>query len=158
MDLDEVAFTGLDWNIDRVLIVENRAVFLCLPELCSTLAVFGSGKAASMLPQCKWLRTVDAVVYWGDCDEAGFGILSSLRANLPQTRSLLMDHDSWVRWKHLATSGNRDITARHTHLTPSERAALAEILKGPSMLEQERIPAAAAVEAMYEAFGIRPSS
>jgi hypothetical protein len=141
------AFAALDWAIDRVLIVENRNVFLCLPTVCSTLAIFGSGKAALLLSACKWMSAVD-LVYWGDCDEAGLGILSSLRGSFPRLRSLLMDHDAWVRWKHLATPGKRDTTARHSHLTGSELAVLTEVLKGPSMLEQERIPSAVAAEAI----------
>jgi hypothetical protein len=80
------------------------------------------------------------IVYWGDCDEAGYGILSSLRACFPQVRSLLMDEAAWSRWKPLAVPGKRDPTARHTHLTVAERAALEAVLAGPWMLEQERIP------------------
>jgi hypothetical protein len=34
------------------------------------------------------------VVYWGDCDEAGHGILSGLRSVFPQVRSVLMDECS----------------------------------------------------------------
>jgi len=147
------ALAALDWNIDRVVIVENRDVFLCLPKVCGTLAVFGSGKAASLLAACEWMRTAD-VVYWGDCDEAGFGILSSLRGNFPHLRSLLMDYEAWSRWKHLATLGRRDTTARDTHLEPSERAALKEILTGPWMLEQERIPPGVAAEAIGRAFDV----
>src|SRR6204780_371485 len=62
---------------------------------------------------CGWLRMVNAseVVYWGDCDEAGYGILSSLRSSFPQVRSLLMDQAAWCQWNHLAVPGKRDITA-----------------------------------------------
>jgi hypothetical protein len=144
-------FATLPWSIDRVLIVENRDVFLCLPKVSGTLAVFGSGKAALLLASCEWMNAAD-VVYWGDCDEAGFGILSSLRASLPHVRSLLMDQEAWSRWKHLATPGRRDATARHTHLNVSERAALSEVLGGPWMLEQERIPPVSAAEAIAKAF------
>ena len=70
------AFAALQWSIPRVLVVENRNVFLCLPNVSDTLAVFGSGKAASLLNSCKWMHTAD-IVYWGDCDEAGYSILSS---------------------------------------------------------------------------------
>jgi hypothetical protein len=37
------------------------------------------------------------VVYWGDCDEAGYGILSGLRSVFPHARSVLMDESSWLR-------------------------------------------------------------
>lgn len=149
------AFSGLDWRIDRVLIVENRDVFLCLPNVCNTLAIFGSGKAALLLCGCKWMSAAQ-LVYWGDCDEAGFGILSSLRSSFPHLRSALMDEDAWARWKHLATPGRRDTAARHAHLTPSERVALTEVVRGPLMLEQERIPPMAAAEAIVRAFDVIP--
>ena len=145
------AFAALDWTIDRILIVENRNVFLCLPNACRTLAIFGSGKAALLLSACKWMSDAD-LIYWGDCDEAGYGILSDLRASFPRLRSVLMDVDSWERWKHLATLGRRDTSARHIHLSPPERAAFDEMLKGPFMLEQERIPPVVAAEAIAKAF------
>ncbi len=147
------AFSELKWSVKRTLIVENRDVFLCLPEVLDTVAVFGSGKAALLLSECEWMRMTD-LVYWGDCDEAGFGILSSLRASFPNLRSVLMDQDAWVRWRHLATPGRRDPTSRHVHLTESERAALRDVLSGPLMLEQERIPPAFAADAIAKAFAI----
>ena len=143
-------FSTLDWKINRILIVENRNVFLCLPDVCNTLAIFGSGKAASLLSACRWIGAGEPV-YWGDCDEAGFGILSALRASFPHLRSVLMDLESWERWKHLATPGRRDSSARHVHLSSSERAAMSEMLKGPLILEQERIPPGAAADAIVKA-------
>jgi hypothetical protein len=83
-------------------------------------------------------------VYWGDCDEAGYGILSNLRLSFPRLRSVLMDETAWVKWKHLAVLGKRDCSVKHTGLTASERAALNGVLAGPWMLEQERIPLAEA--------------
>jgi hypothetical protein len=140
-------FAEFDWKIPRVLIVENRAVFLCLPDTPNTLAIFGSGKAASLLPPCQWMRLA-SVLYWGDCDEAGYGILSSLRSHFPHLQSLFMDETAWLRWKHLAVPGKRDSTARDTYLTPAEKAALVAVRSGPWMLEQERIPVGVAETAL----------
>jgi hypothetical protein len=145
------SFANLQWRIPRVIIVENRDVFLCLPEIPCALAVFGSGKAASLIPDCDWLKSTE-IVYWGDCDEAGYGILSSLRCRFPQLRSLLMDQATWCRWKHLAIPGKRDCTATTTCLTVAEKAALQDVLVGPWMLEQERIPADEAARAVIAAF------
>jgi hypothetical protein len=92
------------------------------------------------------------IVYWGDCDEAGYGILSGLRSSFPQVRSLLMDHTAWCRWRHLAVPGQRDASARHAHLTDVEREALNAVVAGPWMLEQERIPPAEAERAVLTAF------
>ena len=133
-------FAEFAWKIPRVLVVENRDVFVCLPQIQSTLAVFGSGKAASLLPRCRWMHSAD-LFYWGDCDEAGYGILSALRGHFPKLRSLFMDEVTWTRWSHLAVAGKRDATAQHDHLDASERMALKSVLAGPWMLEQERIPA-----------------
>jgi hypothetical protein len=144
-------FANLAWKIPRVVVVENRDVFLCLPRIPRTLAVFGCGKAASLLPACSWMNYAD-LVYWGDCDEAGYGILSSLRSHFPHLRSLLMDETAWREWKHLAISGKRDPTARHDHLSKTERSALNEVLAGPWMLEQERIPQSTMERSLAEAF------
>jgi|SRR5579872_1667282 len=146
------SFANLRWSIPRVIIVENRDVFMCLPDIPRTLAVFGSGKAAALIPDCDWMKNTE-IVYWGDCDEAGYGILSSLRCRFPQVRSLLMDQASWSRWKHLAIPGKRDSTATTLHLTQVEKAALQEIQVGPWMLEQEKIPADEAERAVIAAFG-----
>ncbi|WP_442889480.1 DUF3322 domain-containing protein [Congregicoccus parvus] len=150
------AFAALPWSIPRVLVVENRDVFLCLPPVPRTLAIFGAGKAAALLPACAWLHRAD-VVYWGDCDEAGYGILSALRAAFPHTRSLLMDEPAWTRWRHLAGPGRRDPAATHTHLTATEAAVLREVQHGPLLLEQERIPPAGAEAAILAAFQGLPS-
>jgi hypothetical protein len=141
----------VSWNSPRLLIVENRDVFVCLPHIADTVAIFGAGKAASLLTSAGWMKSAD-IVYWGDCDEAGFGILSDLRARFSHARSVLMDHAAWCRWKHLAVPGRRDPVARHTHLTDSERQALDAIVAGPWMLEQERIPLCEAEQAVLSAF------
>lgn len=146
-----VDLSSLCWEIPRVLIVENKAVFLCLPEVRNTLAILGSGKAASLLPACRWLHESD-VVYWGDCDEAGFGILSSLRARLPRTRSILMDDETWKRWNRFAVAGRRDLGARCDCLTANEMPALASVVAGAWVLEQERIPIPEVERAIQMAF------
>ena len=144
-------FAELHWTIPRVLVVENRDVFLCLPTVVNTLSVFGAGKAAMLLAACDWINQAE-LMYWGDCDEAGYGILSDLRLRFPRLRSLLMDEAAWAKWKHLAVPGKRDPTARHGALTSGERAALTEAIAGPWVLEQERIPPLEAERAIAEAF------
>jgi hypothetical protein len=142
---------GIHWTIPRTLIVENKAVFLCLPDVPDTLAILGSGKAASLLPSCGWLHDSD-VVYWGDCDEAGFGILSSMRAKLPGVRSIFMDSETWKRWNRFAVLGRKDLGSRYDHLTAVESEALAAVMAGGWLLEQERIPLQDAEEAIKKAF------
>ncbi len=144
-------FAGLKWSVPRVLVVENRDVFLCLPNVPEALGVFGAGKASSLLGGCHWMKTSE-IVYWGDCDEAGYGILSSLRSRFPHVRSVLMDQTAWSQWKHLAVPGRRDPSVSHVHLNAGEHAALQAVLSGAWMLEQERIPPAEAERAIMAAF------
>jgi hypothetical protein len=138
---------AVPWTIPRVIVVENRDVFLSLPAWPLTLAVFGSGKAATLLSELRWLNQAE-IVYWGDCDEAGFGMLSRLRVQFPRVQSILMDRDTWERWGHLAVPGKRDRSAVCDALTQTEAACLSEALRGPWMLEQERIPMAAVERAL----------
>jgi hypothetical protein len=49
------SFARQQWSIPRVLVVENRDIFLSLPLIAGTLAVFGSGKALSVLKPCRWM-------------------------------------------------------------------------------------------------------
>jgi hypothetical protein len=147
-------FETLVLDAPRVLIVENKVVFLCLPHLPDTLAILGNGKAAALLPTSTWMQNAD-VVYWGDCDQAGYGILSALRARFIATRSVLMDQATWGRWKALAVPGNADPSARSLHLTPDEFSVLEAVKSGPWMLEQERIPQQEADRILIATFGLR---
>jgi hypothetical protein len=63
-----------------------------------------------------------------------------------------MDETAWREWKHLAISGKRDPTARNDHLSNAERSALNEVLAGPWMLEQERIPQSAVERSLAKIF------
>jgi hypothetical protein len=63
-----------------------------------------------------------------------------------------MDETAWKEWKHLAVPGKRDPTARHDRLSNAERAALKEVVAGPWMLEQERIPQSTIDRVLAEAF------
>jgi hypothetical protein len=92
------------------------------------------------------------ILYWGDCDEAGYGILSSLRSRFPHVKSVMMNQNAFSQWKHLAVPGRRDPSVSHAHLTPAERTALEAVLAGSWMLEQERIPPAEAERAIMAAF------
>lgn len=145
------AFASQTWRIPRVLIVENRTVFLCAPQVRDCMAIWGAGKAAALLESCEWLRDAD-VVYWGDCDEAGYGILSALRKCFPHVRSLLMDASTWALWSQFAVRGRRDPSAKHAYLTASEQVALDAVVAGPWMLEQERIPPCEANAAIAATF------
>jgi len=146
-------FSLLDFDVPRILIVENKVVFLCLPELPDTLSILGNGKAAALLSACEWMEGAD-IVYWGDCDQAGYGILSALRDRFTSTRSVLMDYATWVRWNSLAGPGKADLSASDSNLTSDERSVLEIVKRGPWMLEQERIPQREADLALLSVFSV----
>lgn len=149
--VSEFSLLGLD--APRILIVENKIVFLCLPEIPDTLSILGNGKAAALLSTCEWMQRAD-IVYWGDCDQAGYGILSALRDRFTSIRSVLMDYATWNRWNSLATPGKADLSAGDSNLTSDERSVLEIVKRGPWMLEQERIPQREADLALLSVFDL----
>ncbi len=73
-----------------VLIVENLATCLALPDMAGCICLFGRGNAVTMLAQLPWLQE-QTIFYWGDLDTHGFSFLHAARSVLPQVRSVLMD-------------------------------------------------------------------
>jgi hypothetical protein len=63
---------------------------------------WGAGYYAGRLGRVPWIRDAPQVTYAGDLDTHGFAILNTLRASVPQTRSLLMDRETLLahrdRW------------------------------------------------------------
>ena len=84
------AFRSLQLPVRRAIITENLVNFLTLPERAGTVAIFGKGYGFSALRDAAWLRDCE-VLYWGDLDTHGFGILDQLRSVHPQVTSVLMD-------------------------------------------------------------------
>ena len=75
----------------RVLIVENEASYLAVPDLPDTSLVLGSGVlTAEGTTVPPWLAERE-LLYWGDIDTHGFAVLDRLRQRHPRVRSLLMD-------------------------------------------------------------------
>lgn len=128
---------------ERVLFVENYVTFLALPELASTLTVFGDGyRADSIASRLPWLAERE-VVYWGDLDSHGFRILDHLRARLPAVASVLMDPDTARVHLDLAVEEPEAVNFDGASLTPLERDSLALLREHSSTgclrVEQERI-------------------
>ena len=97
------------------------------------------GRAGSELRAVHWLATVP-LVYWGDLDVEGFEILSALRAEFPNVRSILMDDAALTRYQPLAVSGTGISPAPPPHLTAAELLAFKRCVQGNIRVEQERIP------------------
>lgn len=135
-------FERTNWNCDRVFITENKMNFLTLPLLPSAVAIWsGGGFMVSHLRNAAWLKS-KSIFYWGDIDEHGFQILHQIRSYYGQTRSVMMDKETFEAFREFAVNGKRSPAAELCHLN-NEEAALYQYIKGvnsKNRLEQEKIP------------------
>jgi len=147
--LDRLSFPELT----TLIVVENKAsftnldVFLTLPALKGTAAVFGSGFAALSMASCSWMKD-RRILYWGDIDTHGLSILAGFRAAFPAVRSVLMDEQTFDRFPEFRTDAPQDIGSPPEGLSPDEAALFSRLasLTARNRLEQERIPASWAAE------------
>jgi len=103
----------------------------------------GGGFNVSYLRRADWLRGKN-IYYWGDIDEHGFQILHQLRSYYPQTRSVMMDRDTFDLLGDFVIEGKCN-QAETLSLLTAEEAELYAILRGRrplNRLEQEKIPQA----------------
>lgn len=132
-------------TVRTAIIVENLETFLSLPAGefgPGAVAVWGAGYGAGELARLRWLAGAQ-VLYWGDLDAHGFGILDGLRAAAADldVGSVLMDTATFREFADLAVPDPSPTRRPFTHLTAGEAAALESlILAGDLRLEQERIP------------------
>lgn len=127
------------------LIVENKVNLLTVPQGTYAIGLGGLGNGIALLRYVPWLATTP-VTYWGDLDVEGLMILSSLRALLPQTSSVLMDDAAVATWRHLAVTGTgRSPSDAPPHLTQGEQRAFELCAAHNIRIEQERIPQNAVV-------------
>jgi len=137
-------FPTLAVPCDRVFITENKINGLTFPPMPGAIVIFGLGYGISSLRDAVWLGEKE-IFYWGDIDTHGFSILSQLRGCFPRTRSLLMDRETLLEFRHLW--GKEDdvkrCSAELPHLDDPERQLYSELknnVLGDSVrLEQERI-------------------
>ncbi|NLS10814.1 hypothetical protein HGQ17_12595 [Nesterenkonia sp. MY13] len=130
-----------------VVVVENLQTLLALPEIPGTVAIHSAGYAARKLGGIAWLAQAP-VLYWGDLDVDGFQILSLVRAQLPQTHSVMMDRSTLTAHQDLGGPDRKDAPRTlPEHLTGVERDGFAALEQlGGLRLEQERIPWGYALE------------
>lgn len=89
---------ALTWAPRTTLFVENLACAYSLPDLESTVAVVGLGRAISLGAVLPWIHRT-RTLYWGDLDTHGLEILSLARASFPGTQSVLMDRSTLQRYR-----------------------------------------------------------
>lgn len=143
--IDDVAipvsqFEKLNLTIKKVLVVENKTTLyttLTLPKMNDTIAIFGSGFKVSSLKNVRWFDNLE-LLYWGDIDVQGFEILSQFRTYFPQTKSILMDKQTFDRFFEDDKGTPTNISTK-LNLTDEEQQ-LYDILKTNNWrLEQEKI-------------------
>ncbi|MCL4182065.1 MAG: hypothetical protein KJ011_01280 [Burkholderiaceae bacterium] len=134
---------ALDLTPRRALLVENLETAYALPDFAGTVAFVKLGNAVSLASQMPWMTDAQ-VVYWGDIDTHGFGILAQARKTLSNVTSVLMDeatlldhHDRCV--PEPTQTRNADVSM----LTDAEAGVYRGLLDGTwgqsLRLEQERI-------------------
>lgn len=138
-----------------VVVVENLATGLALPDLPGTVAIMRLGNAVSALEMLRWLPE-KGVMYWGDIDTHGFAILDRARRVVPQLQSILMDEEMllshrpyWGREPSQCPDISLDV------LTESERSVYNNLRANRwevcVRLEQERLNWGAAMETLKKA-------
>lgn len=140
--------TTLPWLPRTTLFVENLACAHSLPDLESTVAVVGLGRAISLAGELPWIHRTRAL-YWGDIDTDGLEILSLARALFPDIRSVLMDSPTLHRYRsRWVPEGVANRQADVERLLPHERSIYEALLANDwagwddergVRLEQERL-------------------
>lgn len=146
LGLDDIAipvsqFETLNLPIKRVLVVENKTTLyttLTLPEMDSTIAVFGSGYSVYNLKNTHWFSNAK-LLYWGDIDVQGFEILSQFRSYFPHAQSLLMDRTTFEEFFE-QDKGTLTNVSTKLNLTEEEEHLYNILRKNNWRLEQEKIP------------------
>ncbi|PMB97915.1 hypothetical protein CJ198_08840 [Brevibacterium luteolum] len=137
-----------------VIVTENLASFLALPadgRWGDAVAVFNPGYSASVAARLPWLSGA-RVLYWGDIDTHGFGILNRFRTHCPHTESVLMDRRTLADFRHLAGTEPAPLRVAPHHLetlTAAERDMVTQLhASGFPRVEQERIEWSAVLTAI----------
>src|SRR5262249_21010370 len=139
-----------------VIIVENLATGLALPDLPGVVVFMRLGNAVGVLNGIPLLRGVDAV-YWGDIDTHGYAILNHARRALPNVKSILMGKETLFAYQNLwGQEPVQNDSAEFSLLQAHERMvydALCSQAWGKNIrLEQERIPWTCALETINDHF------
>jgi hypothetical protein len=129
--------------VQEVLVVENEVTYLAMDVPPEGVVIWGAGYYAGRLGAVSWVRGAPRVTYSGDLDTHGFAILNTLRAGVPQTRSLLMDRETLLAHRDRWVTESSPTRARLDHLTAAEQTLYADLVEdvyAPAVrLEQERL-------------------
>ncbi|MBT2513404.1 Wadjet anti-phage system protein JetD domain-containing protein [Arthrobacter sp. ISL-30] len=136
------AFSTLSLPVHTVIATENQVNFLALPDQAGTLALYGGGYGFTSLRDAAWLQNCE-LMYWGDLDTHGFGILDQLRAVHPHVLSVLMDEATLLAHRPAWGTEASPSRAVLSRLTAEEAAVYRSLVDGTHgisvRLEQELI-------------------
>jgi hypothetical protein len=141
--ITEEEFCSLQIPCKNVFIIENKTNFsnlmnfLTLPQMESTIGIFGSGFKVCSLKNASWLYDKE-IFYWGDIDTHGLQILSQVRGYFKKTKSIMMDFETLASFKADWCKG--EIAKSITPNLTTEEKKLYDFVKSENIrLEQERI-------------------
>lgn len=126
----------------KIYIVENEMVFLTFPRVPESLCIWGHGFTVNVLKDVLWLNDKE-LYYFGDLDEHGFEILSTLRRYYPEIHSFCMTCEIFHKYEKYVVKGvrlNGNIIPEN--LTKEELEVFNLIRNNPfenCRLEQERV-------------------
>lgn len=124
-----------------VVIIENEQTGLSLDIPPNIPILIGMGYGVTALYEAEWL--VDCrILYFGDLDTHGLAILSDLRKIYSQTESVMMDVETFMKYRHLAVSEPTQVKRMPDCLSERELKLLEMLSETKGRLEQERIPIA----------------
>lgn len=139
---DELALTiddsaSLNWQPEKVFIIENKACFLSFPKVKNAVAIFGEGFKSRVSKHIPWL--INTQLYcWFDLDAAGFEMLNIIRQYYPSAMSLLMDEKTYHQFSQFSvTSTYRKLLL--DKLNADELKLYGFLQANNKRLEQERI-------------------
>ncbi len=158
--IPQAEFYKADIRCNLVLIMENKTNFsntmnfLTLPELKESIAVFGSGYQIELLGNALWLSDKH-IIYWGDIDAHGFHLLSILRSYFPQTKSVMMDFETFDHFRNFRVLGPVPTFNSLPNLTNEESKLFQYLLsmEDGNRMEQERITHKFALEKIRQLLG-----
>ncbi|MEX2233135.1 MAG: Wadjet anti-phage system protein JetD domain-containing protein [Cyclobacteriaceae bacterium] len=124
----------------QVILTENKMNFLTLPYLRDTIAIWaGGGFNVKYIHDIDWLKPIN-IFYWGDIDTHGFLILNQMRTYYSQTRSIMMDWETFRALGALVRTGKKIANYELDNLLDREKTLYTYLKDNNLRLEQEKIP------------------
>lgn len=132
------AFEKFSHTANRVFIVENETTFYNFPLNQNDLCLYSGGFSILSFIKNGYLKNT-SLYYFGDLDEHGFAILSMFREKYSNVKSILMNMETLIAFKHFWIEG-KEYKGQLTKLTKEEVTTLEYIKENNIRLEQEKIP------------------